>query len=69
MKKNPVLVNFGSRVREKRKESGLSQEELADLAGVHRTYIGMVERGEKNVSLLNIHKIASAMNIDIKELF
>lgn len=69
MKKNDILEHFGCKVREKRKEVSLSQEELADLAGVHRTYIGMVERGEKNISLLNIHKIARALNVEVKELF
>ncbi len=69
MKKEKALINFGSAVRDHRKSAGLSQEELSDLAGVHRTYIGMVERGEKNISLLNIHKIARALSIDVKELF
>lgn len=67
--KNKLLIDFGSKVKVKRKECALSQEELAELAGVHRTYIGMVERGEKNISLLNIYKISIAMNVDIRELF
>ena len=62
-------MNFGCKVREKRKFIGLSQEELADLAGVHRTYVGMIERGEKNLSLLNIYKIARALNVDVGDLF
>ncbi|WP_108649320.1 helix-turn-helix domain-containing protein [Dongshaea marina] len=69
MKKNDLLITFGCSVRKKRKAAGLSQEELAALAGVHRTYIGMVERGEKNLSLLNIYKIANALNINVKDLF
>lgn len=69
MFKNSVLQDFGSKVRDKRKSVGLSQEELADLAGVHRTYIGMIERGEKNISLLSIYKIARALNLEIKDLF
>ena len=69
MEKSNVLVNFGCKVREKRKFIGLSQEELADLAGVHRTYVGMIERGEKNLSLLNIYKIARALNVDVGDLF
>ena len=52
-----------------RKELGLSQERLAELAGVHRTYIGMVERAEKNITLCNIEKIAKALNVEIKDLF
>ena len=69
MEKAIILVNFGKKVRESRNTIGLSQEELAELAGVHRTYIGMVERGEKNISLLNIHKIARALNVDVVSLF
>lgn len=69
MAKNTQLLIFGQKIREHRKSIGLSQEELAELAGFHRTYIGMIERGEKNISLMNIHKIARALNIEIKELF
>lgn len=64
-----ILINFGIRVRKLRKEKGFSQEELAYKAGLHRTYIGMIERAEKNISLLNIQKIAKALNINIKLLF
>lgn len=49
--------------------TGLSQEKLAVKAGVHRTYIGMIERGEKNVTIVNIEKLAKALNVSIKELF
>jgi len=66
-KKN-ILVKFGERVREIRKEKGLSQEELAHRADLHRTYIGMIERAEKNITLLNIEKIANALEVNIKEL-
>ncbi len=66
-KKN-ILVNFGERVREIRKKKGLSQEELAHKADLHRTYIGMIERAEKNITLLNIEKIANALEVNIKEL-
>ena len=48
---------------------GLSQEALADIANVHRTYIGMVERAEKNITLVNIQKLSKALKIDINELF
>jgi len=66
--KKKILVEFGDKVRELRKEKELSQEELADKAGLHRTYIGMIERGEKNITLTNIEKIAKALAISIKEL-
>ena len=67
MKKN-ILIKFGDSVREERLKLGLSQEELAYRTGVHRTYIGMIERAEKNITLENIEKIANALNIEIKEL-
>ena len=67
--KKAILVKFGKKVREVRVKRGLSQEALADIANVHRTYIGMVERAEKNITLLNIQKLAKALKIDIKELF
>jgi len=66
--KSQVLKNFGDKVRLERTKKNLSQEGLADLAGVHRTYIGMIERAEKNITLENIEKIAKALNIDISEL-
>ncbi len=69
MGKEPILLAFGQRVQELRKERNLSQEQLADLTGVHRTYIGMIERAEKNITLRNIEKIALALKIDIKSLF
>ena len=69
MGKKKILVAFGDRVRELRKEKGISQEELSYKADLHRTYIGMIERAEKNLTLTNIEKIAKALNVDIKELF
>lgn len=66
--KNKILVDFGNKVRELRQERKLSQEKLAELADLHRTYIGMIERGEKNITLVNIDKIAKALNINKKEL-
>lgn len=66
--KKEILVEFGKKVRAKRLELGLSQEELADKAGVHRTYIGMIERAEKNITLENIEKIAKALGINPREL-
>ena len=65
--KQKILVRFGERVRYLRKEKGLSQEELAFKTDLHRTYIGMIERAEKNITLLNIEKIAKALEVDIKE--
>lgn len=55
--------NFGNNVRKHRKLLGLSQEQLAEEAGLHRTYIGAIERGERNVSLDNIIAIAAALQI------
>lgn len=69
MEKREILIRFGNHVREIRKEKNLSQEELSFKADLHRTYIGMIERAEKNITLLNIEKIAKALNVDIKELF
>lgn len=54
---------FAANVRRLRKEQGLSQEELAEAAGVHRTYVGMIERGEKNVTIYNIERIAIALGV------
>jgi transcriptional regulator with XRE-family HTH domain len=57
------LRRFGARVRAERERLGVSQEELADRAGMHRTYLGGVERGERNIGLLNVLRIARALNI------
>lgn len=69
MDNREILVKFGLRVREIRKEKNLSQEELSFKADLHRTYIGMIERAEKNITLINIEKIAKALNVNLKELF
>jgi len=61
--------SFGERLRRLRKDRGLSQEELAHLAGVHRTYAGAVERGEYNISLTNICEFARALGVEVKDLF
>lgn len=68
MKTNTILDVFARNLQELRKERGLSQEHLAARAGVHRTYIGMIERSEKNITLLNMEKIAIALNVDIIDL-
>lgn len=67
--KKQILIDFGNRVRRERMRLGWSQEELAERAGVHRTYIGMIERAEKNITLENIDKIANALKIRINNLF
>lgn len=67
--KHEILIKFGNKVREERTKLGLSQEELAARAGVHRTYIGMIERAEKNITLENIEKICKTLNLKIKDLF
>lgn len=64
-----TLEKFGDKVREERLKQGISQEELAARAGVHRTYIGMIERAEKNITLENIEKIAKALGIKIGDFF
>jgi len=63
-----ILKKFGNKVREIRKEKGISQEELAYKAELHRTYIGMIERGEKNITIKNIEKLAKALGVTMKEL-
>lgn len=60
---------FGARIRAIRLEKGFSQEEFAEECGLHRTYIGGVERGERNISLDNVFKIATALSVQITELF
>ena len=63
-----ICKKFGNRIHELRIAQGLSQEVLAQKAGLHRTYIGAIERGERNVSLINIEKIASALNLSIVDI-
>jgi len=63
-----IRVRFGRRLRELRKERGLSQEELAFRAGLHRTYVSSAERGERNVALINIQRLAKALDVDICDL-
>ena len=66
--KSQILKQFGNKVRKLRKVRGWPQEELAKRAGLHRTYIGSIERSERNVSLINIERIAKALNVNIKNL-
>ncbi len=64
-----IQKRFGKRVRELRQEKGLSQEELAFRAKVHRTYLGGIERGERNPALKNIAAIAGALEVSLGQLF
>lgn len=62
------IIAFGKRVREVRKAKGISQEKLAELAGIDRSYMGNIERGEKNVTLVKVYDICDALNIEIQDL-
>jgi transcriptional regulator with XRE-family HTH domain len=68
MPDDQLLQAFGQRIRELRQARGLSQEQLADETGFHRTYIGMVERGERNLSLSNVGVFAKVFGISISDL-
>ena len=61
-------MTLAEKLKEARRQSGLSQEQLAELAGLHRTYIGMIERAEKNITLCNIEKLATALHVELSEL-
>ena len=63
-----VQVRFGERLRAVRQQRGISQEKLAELAGLHRTYVSSIERGERNVSLVNIERLAAALGVAMAEL-
>ncbi len=69
MEDKEYLKQFAQRVRTLREEQGISQEKLAERSDLHRTYIGMVERLERNPSLVCIHKIANGLGVHITELF
>lgn len=63
-----VMARFGRRLREVREEADVSQEKLAELAGLHRTYVSSVERGKNNISLVNIERLAAALGVTMGEL-
>lgn len=64
-----IKIWVGRRVKELRNKLGISQEELADLVGLDRTYITSVERGRRNISIVNIEKLAKALNVTLSEFF
>lgn len=66
--KDKAIVQFGEKVKAARKKKNISQEELASIANLHRTYIGMIERGEKNITLINIIKLARALDVSASQL-
>lgn len=66
---NDLLIKFGKIIKEKRKETGLSQEDFAYKVGIDRAYYSSIENGKHNLSLLQIKKIADGLNIKIKDLF
>lgn len=63
-----ILILFGNNVRHIRRSLNISQEDLAHKADLHRTYIGMIERAEKNITLCNMEKIANALEVKIEDL-
>ena len=68
-KKHPALIKVGKRIRDLRKAKGFSQENFAHEVGLDRTYMGSVERGERNIAAINIIRIAKALKIEVGELF
>lgn len=64
-----VRIRFGKAVRNRRQKLGVSQEEFADMCGLDRTYIGGIERGERNLSLVNIERIAQTFKVSLSDLF
>lgn len=65
---NELFVRFGQKLRRIRERKGISQEKLAELAGLHRTYVSSVERGERNISLQNIARLAKALEVTMARL-
>ncbi|NBX53429.1 MAG: XRE family transcriptional regulator [Proteobacteria bacterium] len=67
--KHSIQISFGKKVRDLRIKRGYSQEAFAFECGLHRTYIGCIERGEKNITIVNIEKIAKALKVEVYKLF
>jgi len=67
--KPDIRERFGTAVKFRREELGITQEDVADKAGIHRTYLSDVERGTRNLSLVNVEKLAEALNLAMSELF
>jgi transcriptional regulator with XRE-family HTH domain len=65
---HPQLIRFGERVRAARVSRGMSQESLAELTGLHRTYVGGIERGERNLGLINLTRVAAALKVSVGSL-
>lgn len=63
-----ITKKFGMKIKQIRKQQKMSQNELAEKSGLHRTYIGSVERGERNITLINAEKIAQALSVKLFEL-
>lgn len=68
-KKHPALIKLGERIRELRADKGFSQESFAAEVGLDRTYMGSVERGERNIAAINIMRIAKILKVEVGELF
>jgi transcriptional regulator with XRE-family HTH domain len=63
-----VRIRFGKALRQRRRRLGVSQEEFADMCGLDRTYVGGIERGERNVSLVNIERLAKSLQVSLSDL-
>jgi transcriptional regulator with XRE-family HTH domain len=68
-KKADIRERFGFAVKMRREELGLTQEDLADKAGIHRTYLSDIERGSRNLSLINVERVSIALSLSLSELF
>ncbi|MEJ7790640.1 MAG: helix-turn-helix transcriptional regulator [Gaiellaceae bacterium] len=64
----PIAVTFGAVLREKRQAAGISQEQLADRAGLHRTYVSLIERGKRTASIEVVRRVASALGVTMADL-
>jgi transcriptional regulator with XRE-family HTH domain len=62
------VIFLGKKIREYREKHGWSQEQLGNIAKFHRTYIGMIERGEKNITIFNLRRVAEALQVKVKDL-